>query len=388
MLNKDVWVYNTGGKLVSGGDNGFNRAMYSVFASAQLAYSEYLSLDLTARNDWSSTLPKGQNSFFYPSASISFMFSDFMKSIDKPLPSWVTFAKIRTSLAQVGKDPSPYNLYNTRKFEFESGIRKPVVNTIKMNDMLKPEIKTSYELGLDMKFLNNRLGFDFTYYYSVTRNQSMLVDAAAPWSQQWVNTGKILNRGVEMMVYTTPIQTKDLTFNLNMNFAHNRSIVKELAPGVQRIYFNGDNNMPVRVGAVVGGKLGDIYANNLMKRNDAGQVIVNAQGLPQPATGNGNLEQYLLSNPIGNIQPDLLMSVTPSLTFKGISLTAMFDMRFGGSIMSVSEGMATSVGTSERTLNRGEYKEISGVKDYYMVVPGVKEDGSINDIPVSAQAYY
>ena len=388
MLNKDVWVYNTGGKLVSGGDNGFNRAMYSVFASAQLAYSEYLSLDLTARNDWSSTLPKGQNSFFYPSASISFMFSDFMKSIDKPLPSWVTFAKIRTSLAQVGKDPSPYNLYNTRKFEFESGIRKPVVNTIKMNDMLKPEIKTSYELGLDMKFLNNRLGFDFTYYYSVTRNQSMLVDAAAPWSQQWVNAGKILNRGVEMMVYTTPIQTKDLTLNLNMNFAHNRSIVKELAPGVQRIYFNGDNNMPVRVGAVVGGKLGDIYANNLMKRNDAGQVIVNAQGLPQPATGNGNLEQYLLSNPIGNIQPDLLMSVTPSLTFKGISLTAMFDMRFGGSIMSVSEGMATSVGTSERTLNRGEYKEISGVKDYYMVVPGVKEDGSINDIPVSAQAYY
>lgn len=388
MLNKDVWVYNTGGKLVSGGDNGFNRAMYSVFASAQLAYSEYLSLDLTARNDWSSTLPKGQNSFFYPSASISFMFSDFMKSIDKPLPSWVTFAKIRTSLAQVGKDPSPYNLYNTRKFEFESGIRKPVVNTIKMNDMLKPEIKTSYELGLDMKFLNNRLGFDFTYYYSVTRNQSMLVDAAAPWSQQWVNAGKILNRGIEMMVYTTPIQTKDLTFNLNMNFAHNRSIVKELAPGVQRIYFNGDNNMPVRVGAVVGGKLGDIYANNLMKRNDAGQVIVNAQGLPQPATGNGNLEQYLLSNPIGNIQPDLLMSVTPSLTFKGISLTGMFDMRFGGSIMSVSEGMATSVGTSERTLNRGEYKEISGVKDYYMVVPGVKEDGSINDIPVSAQAYY
>ena len=388
MLNKDVWVYNTGGKLVSGSDNGFNRAMYSVFASAQLAYSEYLSLDLTARNDWSSTLPKGQNSFFYPSASVSFMLSDFMKSIDKPLPSWVTFAKMRTSLAQVGKDPSPYNLYNTRKFEFETGIRKPVVNTIKMNDMLKPEIKTSYELGLDMKFLNNRLGFDFTYYYSVTRNQSMLVDAAAPWSQQWVNAGKILNKGIEMMVYTTPIKTKDLTFNLNMNFAHNSSIVKELAPGVQRIYFNGDNNMPVRVGAVVGGKLGDIYANNLIKRNNAGQVIVNAQGLPQPATGNGNLEQYLLNNPIGNIQPDLLMSVTPSLTFKGISLTAMFDMRFGGSIVSVSEGMATSVGTSERTLNRGEYKEISGVKDYYMVVPGVKEDGSINDIPVSAQAYY
>lgn len=388
MLDKDNWIFNTGYRLVSADNDGHERAMYSVFGSAQLAYDEYLSLDITARNDWSSTLPAKNNSFFYPSASVSYVFSDFMRSINKPLPSWITFAKLRLSAAQVGKDPSPYSLYNTRKFTYDMGIRQPVVNTIMMNRDLKPEIKTSYEAGLDMKFLGNRLGFDFTYYYNSTKNQAMLVDASAPWTQQWVNAGKITNSGVEFMLYGTPVKTKDMTFDLTMNIAHNRSTVKELADGVNRVYFNGDPNMPVKVGAVAGGKLGDIYANNLMKRDDKGNIIVGSNGLPQPENGDGNLEQYLLDHPIGNIQPDLLMSITPSFTYKGFNITAMFDMKFGGDIVSVSEGMATAVGTSERTAYRGEYKEINGVWDYYLVVPGVKEDGTPNDIPVSAQSYY
>lgn len=388
MLDKDNWIFNTGYKLTSAANNGHQRAMYSTFASVQMAYNEYLSLDLTARNDWSSTLPTSHNSFFYPSASASWVVSDFLKKTSAQLPAWITFAKLRVSAAQVGKDPDPYNLYNTRNFVFQNGIRVPVVNTIKMNSNLKPEIKTSYEAGIDMKFLNNRLGFDFTWYYNTTRNQAMLVDAAAPWSQQWVNAGKIANTGVEIMLYATPVKTRDFVFNLTTNIAHNRSTVKELANGVNRVYFAGDPNMPVKVGAVSGGRLGDIYANNLIKRNAAGQVIVDANGLPQPENGNGNLENYILSHPIGNIQPDLLMSVTPTFSYRGFSFTAMFDMKFGGDIVSVSEGMATAVGTSERTAYRGEYKEINGVKDYYLIVPGVKEDGSVNNIPVSAQAYY
>lgn len=216
----------------------------------------------------------------------------------------------------------------------------------------------------------------------------MLVDASAPWSQQWVNAGQIKNTGVELMLYGTPVQTKDFTFNLTANLSHNRSTVEKLADGVNRIYLNGDPNMPVKVGAVNGGKLGEIYANSLMRRDAQGRIIVNSMGLPQPETGNGNLEQYLLDHPIGNIQPDLLMSVTPSFRYKNFSLSAMFDMKFGGDIVSVSEGMATRAGTSERTAYRGEFKELNGIKDYYMVVPGVKEDGSPNDIPVSAQSYY
>ena len=388
MLRKDTWLFNTAERLNSATDSGSDRAMYSIFASAQVAFREYLSLDLTARNDWSSTLPSGNRSFFYPSGSLSYIFSDFMRSIDKPLPSWVTFSKLRFSVAQVGKDPEPYNLYNTLLYSFSNGVRQSTVQTIKMNNNLKPEIKTSFEVGLDMKFLQNRLGFDFTFYHNTTKNQAMLVDASSPWSQQWVNAGKITNKGIEFTLYTTPVKTKDFTFDLNLNLAHNVSTVDELADGVSRIYFAGDSHMPVKVGAVAGGKLGDIYANKLMKRDAAGNVVVDANGLPQPETGGGNQEQWLLDHPIGNIQPKLLMSLMPTFNYKGIILSAMFDAKIGGDIVSVSEGMATMVGTSERTLYRGELQTVNGTTDYYMTVPGVKADGSVNDIPVSAQRYY
>lgn len=388
MLEKDTWIFNTGDHLSSGYNTGYDRAMYSLYAGAQLSFREYLALDLTARNDWSSTLPKKNRSFFYPSANLSFVFTDLASQIRGGLPWWLTFGKLRLSFAQVGKDPDPYNLYNTRQFEFSNGIRVPIVQTIKMNSNLKPEIKTSYEVGLDMKFFDNRLGFDFTYYDTNTKNQAMLVDASAPWSQQWVNAGRITNRGVELMLYGRIVDTNDFDFDITANLAHNRSTVDELADGVNHIYFNGDSNMPVKVGAVPGGKLGDIYANRLMKRDGKGNIIVDANGLPQPETGDGNLEQYLLDHPIGNIQPDLMMSITPSFRWKWLTLSAMFDFKFGGDIVSVSEGMATMVGTSERTAYRGEYKELNGIKDYYMVVPGVKADGTPNDIPVSAQTYY
>lgn len=391
MLEKDNWIFNTGYQLTNASENGHERSMYSVFGSLQLAFREYLSLDLTARNDWSSTLPKDNRSFFYPSASVSYIFSDFMRSINHPLPAWMTFAKTRLSFAQVGKDPNPYNLYNTRSYTYENGIRVPIPQTVKKNSNLKPEIKSSFEWGLEMKFLENRLGFDFTYYYTKTKNQAMLVDASAPWTQQWVNAGKITNKGIELMLYGTPVKTKDLKFDLTMNISKNISRVDELANGVDHIYFNGDGNMPVKVGAKAGGKLGDIYANNLIKRDANGQMVIGENGLPMPVTSSdagGNLEQYILDHPIGNIEPKLLMSVTPSLNYKGVSLTAMFDMRFGGDIVSVSEGMATAVGTSERSAYRGEYKELNGVSDYYMVVPGVTADGQVNTKEVSAQSYY
>ena len=107
MLEKDNWIFNTGYQLTNASENGHERSMYSAFGSLQLAFREYLSLDLTARNDWSSTLPKDNRSFFYPSASVSYIFSDFMRSINHPLPTWMTFAKTRLSFAQVGKDPNP-----------------------------------------------------------------------------------------------------------------------------------------------------------------------------------------------------------------------------------------------------------------------------------------
>lgn len=116
MLNKDTWIFNTGAKLTSASNDGHNRAMYSAFASAQIAFKEFLSVDLTARNDWSSTLPRKHNSFFYPSANVGFVVTDFARRVGNGLPGWITFAKVRLSAAQVGKDPDPYNLYNVGIF--------------------------------------------------------------------------------------------------------------------------------------------------------------------------------------------------------------------------------------------------------------------------------
>lgn len=379
MLDKGQWIFNAANMLNTAGESGHERATNSVFGSLQLSWKEYLSLDLTARNDWSSTLPKQNNSFFYPSANVSFVVSDFIRSLDKTLPSWLTFAKVRLSAAQVGKDTSPYQLYNTYEFKFEKGDLIPSKSNVKMNDQLKPEISSSYEAGLDMKFLNNRVGFDFTYYYGRTKNQIMKVPAAAPWSGgKWVNAGLITNKGFELMIYSTPVQTKDFTFDLNVNLAKNVSNVKELADGVDYLYFNGDSNFPVNVGTRPGHKLGEIYAKTLYQRDDKGNIIIGENGLPMTTTD----ADKRLANPIGNIQPDLLMSVSPTFTYKGITLTAMFDMKFGGDIISISEMNATGSGLAKRTMERGENN------NYMMVFPGVTEDGTPNAKKISASSYY
>lgn len=136
------------------------------------------------------------------------------------------------------------------------------------------------------------------------------------------------------MLYSTIVDTKDFTFDLNVNIAHNVSKVKELAPdaNVNYLFFNGDNNFPVNVGARAGEKLGEIYAQKLYKRDDSGNIIIGENGLPQTI----NDEKERVNNPIGNIQPDLTMSVSPTFTYKGITLSAMFDMKFGGDILSYS----------------------------------------------------
>lgn len=383
MINKNQWVFNAANILNSASNTGYERSTNSIFASLQLSWKEYLALDLTARNDWSSTLPAENRSFFYPSANLSFVVSDFLRSLDKTLPSWLTFAKVRLSAAQVGKDTEPYNLYNTISYSFNNGVLELTKPDVKKNDKLKPEISSSYEAGLDMKFLNNRLGFDFTYYNSRTKNQIMKVPAPAPWSGgKMINSGLIVNQGFELMLYSTPVQTKDFTFNLNVNLSKNVSKVKELADGVDYVFFSGDSYFPVNVGTRVGHRLGEIYAKSLYKRDENGNVVVNQKGRPMKVSGE-NAFQYTLDNPIGNIEPDLLMSVSPSFTYKGITLSALFDMKFGGDIVSVSEATATGSGLAKRTENRG------GIDNNWMItVPGVHTDGSVNTTPMSAQKYY
>lgn len=377
MANPEVWYHNSALGVNKAEQDKTERMTRSVFGTLSFAYDEWVSLDLTARNDWSSTLPEKNNSYFYPSANLSWVFSDMFKSFDLNVPRWLTFGKLRVSAAQVGKDTDPYVLYNYRTYT--QGLNGPTVTypRIKANPDLKPEISSAYEVGLDMKFLDNRLGFDFTWYRSMTKNQIMTIPTPGEFEWKYINAGKIFNQGVEVMLYTTPVRTQDFEFNLDMSLAHNVTTVEELYHGedgdVNYISFNYRNdNMLVDVGAEEGGKLGNIYPNTRYLRDDNGNVVLR-NGMPLLDTSGERGE------PIGNIQPKLLMSLMPSFTYKGFTLSAMIDMRFGGEIISFSEAIATANGTAKRT----EYRPAEGI-----VIPGVNEDGTPNTTPINAEEYY
>ena len=370
MRKKDDWVLNSALGF-NASEQAFERKrVNSLFATFQFAWDDYLSVDLTARNDWSSTLPSDNRSYFYPSVNVSYVISDFVRKMDASLPSWLNFAKLRLSFAQVGKDTDPYQLYNRFVYhQTPNGPEAAAVDVLE-NANLKPEIATSYEAGLDMRFFDNRLGFDFTYYYSDTKNQVMKVPMSGAYAWKRINAGNIVNKGLELMIYSTPVKTKDFVFDLGVNLAHNRSTVKELADGVSRMDFDNSEKLLVNVGAFSGGKLGDIFPRKSYARDIEGRIIVGEDGLPLV-----NSEK----NPkaIGNIQPDLLMSVSPSFTYKNFTLSALFDMKFGGDIVSVTEAMATFYGTAKRTAKRTD-----------IIVDGVTVSGEKNTKPVSAEDYY
>lgn len=375
MAKEGIWYHNSALGKNTAEQTFTERETRSVFGTLQFAWDEWIALDLTARNDWSSTLPKNNCSYFYPSANLSWVFSDMMRRYDMNLPSWITFGKLRLSAAQVGKDTDPYVLYNY--LTYTQGINGPEISypKIKANPDLKPEISSAYEAGLDMKFFNNRLGFDFTYYRSLTKNQIMTVPMAGEFSSKYINAGEILNEGVELMLYTTPVKTKDFEFNLDMSLAHNNTTVVKLHDDAKYISFNFKNeNMLVDVGAEEGGRLGNIYANTFYARNENGDLILR-NGMPM-IKSNSSAERKC----IGNIQPDLLMSITPSFSYKGFFLSAMLDMRFGGDIVSVSEAIATRYGTAKRT----EYRPAAGI-----ILDGIDEaTGLKNTVAVPAEDYY
>lgn len=374
MNTPEYWNHNSAQGLNAAEQALTRRKTRSAFGTFQFAWDEYLSLDLTARNDWSSTLPINNASYFYPSANLSFVVTDFMRKQSIGMPSWLTFAKVRLSAAQVGKDTDPFQLVTTGVWRQTFSGPQYSLPDAKANPNLKPELSSSYEAGLDMKFFDNRLGFDFTVYQSLTRNQIMTVPIAASsgFTMEWINAGEIENKGFEMMLYATPIQTNDFAFNLNVNLAHNVSTVKKLHDTSKYMSFNfRKDNLLVDVGAVEGGKLGDIFSNRGYLRDENGNILTR-NGLPLFVNGRSK-------DPIGNIQPNLLMSVAPSLSYKGIALSALFDMRFGGNVVSMSEAVASGFGTAKRTENRENGVIINGIDE---------TTGQSNNIEITAEEYY
>lgn len=341
------------------------KEVHSVLGNVQLGWKNQLFLEATGRNDWSSTLPKTNWSYFYPSISASAVISEMAK-----LPDFISFLKLRGSWAKVGNDTDPYVLtatYNSWLL-YNNAMASTAPTTMPLVD-LKPESTKSWELGLDLRMFQNRLGVDFTYYNANTVNQIMNipVSTSSGYLYKLINAGKISSHGVELMVTGTPIQTKDWDLNLILNWGKNTSFCDELHPDIKRFELGS-----VSMGTVVvreGEKFGDIVGA-AYRRNDKGQVLVNDNGIPVVDT----------DQVVGNMLPDWTGSVTTNLRFKDFTFGMLIDVRHGGDVLSVTDGIACAAGNSERTL---AYREGG------LVYPGVNiNTGEPNTKSITSQRFY
>jgi len=320
----------------------------SVFVNATVGYKSMLYGEITLRNDWSSTLPTGNNSYLYPSFSASYIFSESLKDL-----SWLTYGKLRAGVAQVGSDTDPYRLatyYTQGRILYGSWTNMTYDNTpvfslpTRLNNAnLKPEITSSWEIGTELRFLNNRLGFDATYYSSESKNQIIPVSVSntSGYATRVINAGMITNQGIELTLSTTPVKTSDLTLDVDFNFAKNTNKVKKLTEGTTNIVL-GTAPFNATVNASEGEPYGTIRATDYVYDKDGNRVV-------------GEDGQYLASavKVVGNVMPDWTGSINTRLKYKNFDLGALLDIRQGGSFFSTTNMFGSYSGILAHTAANG-----------------------------------
>ncbi len=348
-----------------------------IFANASLGYDDFLFLDLSTRRDQSSTLPKGNNSYYYPAASLGFVFSKFVKA------PWLTLGKVRLNYAQVGNSAPANSLIDVYDINTPYGdATSASVRGTKNNSSLKPELTKSQEAGIEMAMFEGRLGFDVTYYKTNTVDQIIPVEVsrATGYNFMYVNAGDIQNQGVEVSLYGTPIKTKDFSWTINANWSRNRNKVVALADGISN-YLLGSFQGGVTINAAVGEPYGTIRGKNFTF-NDKGEKIVGANGYyVQSATAN---------EIIGNANPNWIGGLNNTLKYKTVALSFLIDVRHGGNVFSLDRyyGLATGESVETTGLNdlgnpsRNKISEGGGI-----IVPGVLADGTPNTKRVSNTNY-
>lgn len=343
------------------------KAINSLYAAAQFSLDEKIFVDVTGRNDWSSTLPYRNNSFFYPSVSTSFLLNELL-----PLPTAVSFAKIRGSWAQVGNDTRPYQ---TNKY-YDAIYGNSFTNSGTLfNADLKPEITSSFEAGLDIRLFQSRLGLDLALYDNKSRNQILAIplDPVSGYSNALINAGLINSRGVEIKLTGKPIVRPNFTWNSTVIWSRNRSYVRELANGItNQVIYRHDNNVSIE--ARVGGRMGDMYGRGFQRSPD-GQIIYSSTGLPAPLDPVNKLR--------GNAFADWKGSLLNEFLYRGFRLSILLDGQKGGSMYSQTNHKNNTLGKTNITLPG---------RDGGIVGEGVvaQPDGSFkpNTVKVSAASYY
>jgi TonB-linked SusC/RagA family outer membrane protein len=325
----------------------------SLYASANLGFRNYLFVDLTARNDWSSSLPSDNRSYFYPSAAVSAIITDIF-DVKSPI---LSFAKIRAGWARVGNDTDPYRLASTYKYENPWGSTPSLSeNNALLNANLKPELTSSYEIGTDIRLWQNRVGLDITYYKKVSSNQILDVNIsnATGYLSKLLNAGKIENQGIEIQLTASPIKTDAFEWQVGLNWAKNKNKVVSLANNLTTYQLNTSYNALTQttstnsfrglsVEARVGQPYGTFFGKGFLRAPD-GQIVYDAQGYPM-------LESA--SRVLGNFTPDWIGGFSNTFRYKNLSLSTLIDVKHGGDIFSQSINIGRYTGVlAETTLGR------------------------------------
>ncbi len=324
------------------------KAIYSVYGLANLGWKDMIFLDLTARNDWSSTLPRQSQSYFYPSASLSLLLNEMADFGDQ-----VDLFKIRGGWAKVGNDTDPYQLYNTYGDAGQWGEATRLAKSGQiLTPNLKPEEATSLEYGLDLGLFDNRLRFEGTWYKLENRNQiirNIPVASSTGSDAVNINAGLIESNGWEFMLSGTPVRSKALRWDISVNFSRNRTWLREISEGIEVIKFWDD----AKGGAwsYVGDEIGTLYDAAILTVTDTNSPYF---GYPILSTSEYEWQEVLVEdakNVIGNYNPRFLMGLQTGLTWKGFSLNMSFDWRNGGQFVSQTQRYAAEDGNSQLWLD-------------------------------------
>ena len=323
-----------------------------VYGQAELGWDNMLYLTLTARNDWSSTLPKDNRSYFYPGATVSWIFTEMLPQNLKDI---ISFGKVRAAFGKTGNDASVYmtnsvyaqagtssSYWGSSNFPFsKTNTNAYTAGNTLGSSTLSPEMTTETEFGLNMAFLQNRLSFDVTYYNRNTDKQitTLSMDAASGYTSQNINMGKVRNRGIELLVSATPVKIKDFKWDISWNFTKNYNKVIDLPDelGNEALIYGFSGG--VGLYAVEGQELG-VWRSHVPLTNEAGQIIVDADGLPQ--NGADLVDVGLMSN-------KYQMGFNTTFTYKGISLSADLDVRHGGLMFSRTKDIEYFTGNAMQT---------------------------------------
>ncbi|WP_439583961.1 SusC/RagA family TonB-linked outer membrane protein [Dyadobacter bucti] len=335
-----------------------------VFASADLIWKDALTVSASARNDWSSTLPKANQSYFFPSVGAAAVLSSLFN-----LPQAISFAKLRASYALTGNDASPYLLTQTYSYIAGGTTGYIVRDNVKPFPDLKPELTTAKEIGLEAKFLQNRIGFDLTMYISNSKNQlfPVALSTASGWSSEYINAGDVENKGVELTLNITPVKSADFSWNIDLNYARNINKVIKLSDRLSVLPLTNDFMNFVR--AEEGKALGQIYSRGF-QRDDQGRIKVNDKGIPLVTAGT--------TVPLGTSRPNWTGGVSNKFSYKGINLSFLISGRIGGIVTSFTNAVIYADGVTEETLAGRDG----------MVVDGVQADGSKNTVSTTAEVYW